>query len=820
MNISNNETVTNSDRAYSFGKLGKDFLAAVIVFLVALPLCLGIAIGSGADPMAGLIAGIVGAIITGMISGSHTSVSGPAAGLTAIVAGEIAALGSFETFLLAVCLAGCIQVGLGAMKAGVLSAFFPSSVIKGLLAAIGVILILGQFPLLLGLQKDLRGKPTPAATSVGSEVERHSLVVRVVPEDSNSTDTTPSSYATNAKTGNEDTIPDSAATSQASKPNHSANHDHEIGQQIFKFIRDMQTTFQYETGIQWAALLIGLVSLTFLVGWDQIPALKKSLVPSPLVVVILGAMLGQLFQSLSIGQGWNLAENHFVFVPTATSWDDIRGFARFPDISQWMNSAVYVSAMTLAIVASLETLLNLEAVDKLDKKQRVSPPNRELVAQGLGNMCCGLIGGLPITSVVIRGSVNVSAGSESKLSAILHGVMLLVCVLAIPALLNMIPLSCLAAILLMTGYKLASPTLFQLMAKEGRYQFLPFALTLGSIVLTDLLIGVIIGLVLSLLFILNSNLRRPVRVIHEKHIDGELLHVELADQVSFLNKASLLTAMRDAKPGSRLLLDARRTDYIDPDVLGMIREFQNKTAPARKIKLELIGFKDRYRFQSQEDSVDYSILEARESLTPDQVQQVLIDGNKRFVEGHPIDQDLRPKVRDSSSHRPIAAFYTGIDSKTPVEMLFDLGIGDAFGLRIPGTVFSPQAVGGLEYAATFGGIKLIAVVSRYDNQFVEMAIQRLDPSNKLATLNGSDNLEPVLAEIAESVDVAAAAGFGTKSADARRELVNHYAKQHIRKTIQRILEHSALLRQMVYEGKVKIVPVMLDTRSGRADFLT
>lgn len=765
MNHFNHETLVNGDSAYSFGKLGKDFLAAVIVFLVALPLCLGIAIGSGANPMSGLIAGIVGAIVTGMISGSHTSVSGPAAGLTAIVAGQIVALGSFETFLFAVCLAGGIQVALGAMKAGVLSAFFPSSVIKGLLAAIGVILILGQFPLLLGLQKDLHGKPTPASASVESE------------------------------------------------------HHHEIGQQIFKFIQDMQTTFQYEDGIQWGALLTGLVSLAFLIVWDQIPALKKSLVPAPLVVVILGAVLGQWLQSLHIGQGWNLAENHFVFVPTATSWEDIRGFAHFPDVSQWMNSAVYVSAITLAIVASLETLLNLEAVDKLDKKQRVSPPNRELVAQGLGNLCCGLIGGLPVTSVVIRGSVNVSAGCESKLSAILHGVMLLVCVLAIPALLNMIPLSCLAAILLMTGYKLASPTLFQLMAKEGRYQFLPFALTLGSIVLTDLLIGVIIGLVLSLLFILNSNLRRPVRIIHEKHIDGELVHVELANQVSFLNKASLLTAMRETKPGSRLLLDARRTDYIDPDVLGMIREFHSKTAPARKIKLELIGFKDRYRFQPQEDSVDYSILEARESLTPDQVQEVLIEGNKRFVEGHPIDRDLRPAVRDGMSHRPIAAFYTGIDSKTPVEMLFDLGIGDAFGLRIPGTVFSPQAVGGLEYAATFGGIRLIAVLSRYDSPLVEMAIQSRDQANKRAMAKGCDNLEPVLAEIAESVD-AATAGFATMSAEAKRDLVNHYAKQHIRNTIQRILDRSVLLRQMVDEGKVKIVPVMLDTQTGKADFLS
>jgi carbonic anhydrase len=788
----------NNGFSYSLQKFGRDFLAGVIVFLVALPLCLGIAIGSGADPMAGLIAGVVGALITGVISGSHTSVSGPAAGLTAIVAGQIALLGSFETFLLAVLIAGVLQIVLGTIKAGVLSAFFPSSVIKGLLAAIGVILILGQLPLLLGLQKDLRGsaKPKVVATAATESTTNAGVSEQVLPQES--------APETGKNHGPE---------------NHAAGQGHEIGQQIFKFVRDMKAAFQYESGIQWGALLIGFVSLAFLIVWDQIKALKKSLVPSPLIVVILGSGLGLVLQSLGWGAGWGLADNHYVYVPTATSWEDVRGFARFPDFSQWMNSAVYVAAVTLAIVASLETLLNLEAVDKLDKKQRVSPPNRELVAQGVGNLCCGLVGGLPVTSVVIRGSVNVNAGSETKLSTIIHGVMLVVCVLAIPWLLNLIPLSCLAAILLMTGYKLASPTLFHAMAKEGRYQLLPFVLTLGSIVLTDLLIGVIIGLVLSLLFILNSNLRRPVRIIHEKHVDGELLHVELANQVSFLNKASLMAAMREAKPGSRLLLDARRTDYIDPDVLSMIRDFQGKTAPARKIQLELIGFRDRYRFQTKEDRVDYSIIEARENLTPAQVLEVLQEGNKRFTEGHPIDHDLRPMVSDGAARRAIAAFYTGIDSRTPVEMLFDLGLGDAFGLRMPAAVFSPHALGGLEYAAMAGGVKLIVVLSRYESQLVELVTRRISQPDYPSTIAGCENLETVLAEIAHSVEPVVASRFGTLTAEEQRELVNRFTEAHLRRTIRLILEHSRTLRQMVEAGKLLVVPVMLDITSGKADFL-
>lgn len=803
----------NRDSSYSVAKVAKDLVAGLIVFLVALPLCLGIAIASGADPMAGLIAGVVGAVITGVISGSHTSVSGPAAGLTAIVAGQIVQLGSFETFLLAVLIAGVLQIGLGVMKAGVLSAFFPSSVIKGLLAAIGVILILGQLPLLLGLQKNLHGAATLATVKTGLESSSDKA-----PEALESALEPALEPALQVK-GNPIGAAELAGVGHGSAGHGSEVESHGIGHQVFKFFHDMKAAFQYENGIQWASLLVGLISLGFLIVWDQIKWLKKSLVPAPLIVVVMGSVLGILFQSLGWGQGWNLAENHFVFVPTATSWEDVRGFARLPDFSQLTNSAVYVAALTLALVASLETLLNLEAVDKLDKKQRVSPPNRELVAQGIGNMCCGLIGGLPVTSVVIRGSVNVNAGNETKLSAIFHGVLLMVCVLAIPGLLNMIPLSCLAAILLMTGYKLASPQLFQAMAKEGRYQLMPFVLTLGAIVLTDLLIGVIIGLVLSLLFILNSNVRRPIRKIHEKHIDGELLHVELGNQVSFLNKASLLAAMREARKGSRLLLDARRTDYIDPDVLSMIREYQGKTAPALNVQLQLIGFKDRYRFESKEDTVDYSIVEARESLTPDQVLEVLREGNKRFVEGHPIDHDLRPGTGTGSVHRPIAAFYTGIDSKTPVEMLFDLGIGDAFGLRIPGAVFSLHALGGLEYAATVGGIKVIVVLSRYDNQLVEIVARRVSEPDYKTSVAGCHNLESVLTEINESVDRTTAARFGSISEPEQRALVRRYSELNIRRTIRLILTHSRVIRELVESGKLKIVPVMLDTSNGKAVFL-
>ncbi len=414
-----------------------DITASLVVFLVALPLCLGIALASGAPLFSGLLAGIVGGIVVGTLSGSHTSVSGPAAGLTAIVASQIATLGSFEAFLLAVFVAGLLQIGLGIAKAGALSAFFPSSVIKGLLAAIGVILILKQIPHVLGHDSDPEGEMSfaqPDAQNTFSEI----LTVML--------------------------------------------GDIHVG-----------------------AAIIGIASIVLLVFWDRTKPLKNSMIPAPLAVVLFGVGMQFLFGRM--GGRLVIESSHLVQIPVAETFSGFFSFLTYPDFSQWSNPGIYVAAVTIAIVASLETLLNLEAADKLDPQQRDSPPSRELIAQGVGNTIAGLIGGLPMTSVIVRSSVNVGMGAKTKLSAILHGVLLVVCVSLFPVYLNMIPLAALAAILLVTGFKLASPTLFRQMWDEGRYQFIPFMVTLISIVFTDLLIGILIGLAVSALFILNSNLR-------------------------------------------------------------------------------------------------------------------------------------------------------------------------------------------------------------------------------------------------------------------------------------------------------------------------
>lgn len=727
----------------------KDLLSGLIVFLVALPLCLGIALASGAPLFSGLVAGIVGGIVVGILSGSHTSVTGPAAGLTAIVAAQIAKLGSFETFLLAVVVGGILQIVLGLVKAGALSAFFPSSVIKGLLAAIGVILILKQIPHLVGYDKDPEGEMSFRQ-------------------------------------------PDQETTIS----------------EILQMFSD-----QMHVG----ALTIGFCSVALLVFWDKSKRLKNSLVPGPLVVVLLGVLMSKVFRGF--GAPWMISSEHSVQVPVADSVEQFLGFLQFPDFSQLLNPAVYVGGITIAVVASLESLLNLDAVDKLDSKQRLSPPSRELLAQGVGNVASGLLGGLPVTSVVIRGSVNIYAGAESKLSAIFHGILLLVCVAVLPSYLNAIPLSCLAAILLLTGVKLASPQLFRQMWSEGRYQFLPFILTLVSIVLTDLLIGILIGLAVSVTFILYSNLRRPIRRIRETHAGGEVLHIELSNQVSFLNRAALESAMREAPPGSRLLLDARRTDYIDPDVLSLIREFRDVTAPAHSIQVHLLGFRSHYLHHDVVETVDLAPQELRDQLTPEIVQEILVEGNERFVEGHPLDRAFRPSCdRSSETQRAMAAVFTGIDSRTPVEMVFDLAPGDAYVIRMPGNVVGSRAVGGLEFAV-INGAQLIVVMGHTQSRLVTAAFRRLASLTRDAEVDCCKNLDSVLDDIAVSIDTSDAERYADLSEVEKQDLVDTVSQRHVARVVQQILQLSPAISHAVAKGQVMIVPAMYNVISSHVQFL-
>jgi len=738
---------------FSTSTIGRDLVAGVVVFLVALPLCLGIALASGAPLFSGIVAGIVGGLVVGVFSGSHTSVSGPAAGLTAIVATQIAQLQSFEAFLLAVVIGGVIQIVLGLSRAGFIAAFVPSSVIKGLLTAIGVILIIKQTPYVLGLVK----------------------------------------------------VADPDTVLKQLTPAHPS---------IFT---DLSSLFSGELSI--SALIIGITSMVILVAWDKIPKLKKSVVPAPLIVVVLAIAAKLLFRQ--IGGEWRLGQVWLVRVPIAEEYSDLVKLLTFPDFSQWLNPAIYIAGITIAIVASLETLLNLEAVDNLDPKRRSSPANRELLAQGIGNLTAGLIGGLPVTSVIVRGSVNITAGGQTKLSAILHGAFLAAAVIFFPNVLNLIPLSCLAAILMVTGFKLASPKLVKQIWSEGRFQFLPYAITVLAIVTTDLLIGIIIGLLVGLAFILYSNFKRPVKLIIEKHLGGELYHLQLANQVSFLNRAAIDKTLNSIPQGAHLLIDARNTDYMDPDILSLIKDYSSKTAPVRGVDVSLKGFRPQHKIKDEIRYADYSSRELQASLTPAQVMQILIDGNERFRNQHPLPRDLMRQVNATAQGQyPMALVLSCMDSRTPTELIFDLGLGDVLNVCLAGNAMvGPRVLASIEFGCTESGAKLIVVMAHTGSSIMRKIVQAACSPHPTQALSSGEHFPFLVENVAPSIEDDEKRSFPSLSPLAQQVMCDRIARRHIVRSIETILSESATVSRLVSEGKVGIIAAVYDVQTGKMDFM-
>ena len=503
---------------HPFKNLKYDVPASIVVFFVALPLCLGIALASGAPLFSGLIAGIIGGIVVGILSGSQIGVSGPAAGLAAIVLTSIGSLGGFENFLLAVVLGGIIQLIFGLLKAGIIGYYFPSSVIKGMLTGIGLIIILKQIPHFFGYDKDPEGD--------------------------------------------------------------------------FAFFQlDGQNTFSEIANamnfISPGATIVAVIGLGILILWDRV-LIKKSkffqLVQGPLVAVVVGIV----YFSISAGNPvWGIAKEHLVSVPVPEDATSFLAQFRSPNFSGITRPEIWVTAFTIALVASLETLLCVEATDKLDPRKRVTPTNRELLAQGTGNVISGLIGGLPITQVIVRSSANIQSGGKTKMSAIIHGIFLLISVLLIPTLLNKIPLSVLAAVLLVVGYKLAKPTLFRTMYKLGWKQFVPFMVTVVGIVFTDLLLGIGLGLAVGIVVILIKSFQNSHFLHIEDKSDGkQKIKMTLAEEVTFFNKGAILKELDQLPPESHLELDVRKTRYLDNDIIEILEDFSLK-ARNRNIDIQL-----------------------------------------------------------------------------------------------------------------------------------------------------------------------------------------------------------------------------------------
>lgn len=500
--------------------LNKDIPAGLVVFFVALPLCLGISLASGAPLFSGVITGIVGGVLVAWLSGSQLSVSGPAAGLTVIVLNGIESLGSYQAFLLAVVIAGILQLVLGFIKAGVIGLYFPSSVIRGMLAAIGLILILKQIPHFLGADEDFFGE-----------------------------------------------------------------------MQFFQ--PDGRTTFS-ELGyafanIQLGALIIGIISLAILLAWDK-PFFKNNkilkLVPGALIAILMAIGINLLF--INFFPELSVTTSHLVNLPIINGFEGLKNELTFLSLEPLTNPTLYVVAFTIAIVASLETLLSVEATDKLDPHKRRTPNNRELKAQGIGNIVAGLLGGLPMTAVIVRSSTNVAAGGQTKVSAFVHGIFLVLAVFLLAGFMNQIPLSALAAVLLVVGYKLTKPVLYKSQFKLGLDQFIPFIVTVLAILFTDLLIGICVGLVVGVFYILKANYKSPYFYHKEEHLDKEVIRIRLSENVSFLNKASIVLTLEHMPKNSHVIIDGENSEYIDYDVIEAINNFKN-TAHERNIQVELIN---------------------------------------------------------------------------------------------------------------------------------------------------------------------------------------------------------------------------------------
>ena len=522
-----------------FANLKSDFASGLVVFLVALPLCLGIAMASGAPLFSGIISGIVGGIVVGYLSTSNISVSGPAAGLTAIVLTAITDLGAFDVFLTAVFIAGLIQLVLGFIKAGSISNYFPNNVIEGMLAGIGIIIILKQLPHAFGYDKDFEGDQS------------------FIQPDGNNTFST------------------------------------------------LLGVFDY---VQLGSILITIVSLLILILWDKVSILKNlKLIPGALVAVVMGVVLNEIF--IATGSSLMIAKSHLVSLPIPDSIAAFNQMIVSPDFSGITDSKVWIVGLTIAIVASIETLLCIEATDRMDVQKRYTNTNIELKAQGIGNMVSALLGGLPMTSVVVRSSANNTAGAKSKMSTIIHGLLLFLCVVTIPFLLNKIPLATLAAILLLVGYKLAKPITFIHFWKKGKYQFIPFIATLLAVVFTDLLKGVALGIVISIIFVLKGNLKRAYSFRKEEYVDGDVIHIDLAQEVSFLNKAAIKTTLNEIPENAKVIINAHDTVYIAHDILDLIHEFKTTRAPEAHIKVKLKGFKKAYQLENTSEIQNHVTVE-------------------------------------------------------------------------------------------------------------------------------------------------------------------------------------------------------------------
>lgn len=724
-------------RIYKKRHLKFDFVAAIVVFLVAIPLCLGIALASGAPLLSGIISGIIGGIVVGSLSGSSISVSGPAAGMATVVIAGVTLLGDFNSFLLALFLAGVLQMLIGFLRAGFIVDYVPSNVVQGLLCAIGILLVVKQLPLAFTMSATL------------SELKMHLL-----------------------------------DTSEGF-------HLHPL----------LDLSFHINTG----AMLLSFLSLGLLVFFEKTTNRWLKRIPGPIVVVLLGILLNELF----VLNSSYLAQHtpQLVNIPKHQNMADLVTNLSHPNWSAWSNINVYWFAVVLALVASLESLLNIKASEKLDSQSETCPKDRELLAQGVGNVVASLMGGIPITSVIARTSVNIEMGAKSKVSAILHGFFIVIAVMLLPDLLNKIPLSSLATVLIYTGYKLTKPGIYRTLYRQGWDRFIPFIATVISIVLFNLLLGIVIGLLVSAFFILKSNSQARLDIIKEIYPNGVTNRLVLPQQTTFLNKASLIAELDSIPNQSQLIIDARFSDFIDKDVVEFLKEFQETQAPLREISLNLIGFKDHYNIHDYINFINVTTYDVQSVLTASRVLNILREGNQRFLQDVCIHRSMKTDIKHTATaQHPIAVVLGCIDSRVPVETIFDMSFGDLFCIRIAGNVINNDVLASIEYACHVIGVKLIVVLGHTRCGAIMAACDNVEQGHITQLL---DKIKPAIVAETKTLDNRTGQNF---------EFVRSVTKLNIANTLSHIYQESAILRTMTNNDEVGLVGAMYDVNSGEVRF--
>ncbi|GHA27685.1 sulfate transporter [Salinimicrobium marinum] len=717
-----------------FSRLDKDIPASIVVFLVALPLCLGIALASGAPLLSGLISGIIGGIVIGSISGSAVSVSGPAASLTAVVLAAIGSLGNFEVFLMAVVLGGIFQFLLGIFKAGFIADYMPSNIIKGLLAAIGIILIIAQVPYALGIAPGVENYYDPSLPG---------------------------------------------------------------GEQFTSFF----TAFL--NSVTAGSVVISVISLAILIFWDKTPLKNFQLLPPALIVVLLGVFLNLFFEHVVPFLHLNTAQ--LVNIPAI---DHFSTLFTYPDFSSITNPQVWGVAITITLIASIASLLALEAADELDPHKRKSPPNRELVAQGIGNTLAGLIGGIPITTVIVRSSVNIKTGAETKLSAILHGFLLLASVLFLSSILNLIPLSSLAAILLVIGYNLASWDVIKTMYKKGWNQFIPFIVTIVAIIATDLLIGIFIGTLISIFFILKSNYHNAFFIENTRIFKGETIRLELANEVSFFNKASIKNTLWNVPEGSNVIIDATFSSFIDQDVLDIFDDFKETYAKEHNINLSIIGVKENYEVGKELNFVKEDIQQSKKQSTPAEILDYFKEGNERYTAGKLISRRLRNKeLMDFINAPPLAAVVNCIDMREPLNVLMNTGIGDIIPIRTAGNLAGKDVLTSLEIACKEQGARFILFMGNSDNKIYIEALKNFGKGQ-------ATYISPLIADAVKALKI-------STEEVARRdlnEIADEITKWNLGRSMELVITESEYFRKKIEEGSKGMASAFFNRSTGKIEF--